>query len=68
MTVTELDTVEAETATEPRRVNKKELRTARGLLLPAVIFLILLTQVPFVVTIVYSLLRWNPSRCDREPQ
>lgn len=59
MTVTELDTVEAETATEPRRVNKKELRTARGLLLPAVIFLILLTQVPFVVTIVYSLLRWN---------
>lgn len=59
MTVTELDTVEAETATEPRRVNKKELRTARGLLLPAVIFLVLLTQVPFVVTIVYSLLRWN---------
>jgi sorbitol/mannitol transport system permease protein len=59
MSVTELDTVKAQAATEPRRVNKKELWTARGLLLPAVIFLILLTQVPFVVTIVYSLLKWN---------
>lgn len=59
MTVRELDDVEAEVATEPRRVNKRELWSARGLLLPAVIFLVLLTQVPFVVTIVYSSLKWN---------
>ncbi|QIM22150.1 sugar ABC transporter permease [Phycicoccus sp. HDW14] len=59
MSVRELDAVEAKVATEPRRVNKKELWSARGLLLPAVIFLILLTQVPFVVTIVYSSLKWN---------
>lgn len=59
MSVRELDAVEAKVATEPRRVNKRELWSARGLLLPAVIFLILLTQVPFVVTIVYSSLKWN---------
>ena len=51
--------VEARTGTDRPRVVRRERWTSRGLLLPAVIFLILLTQVPFVVTIVYSLLRWN---------
>ena len=59
MSVTDVDTVEAKTATEEKRVNKKELWTARGLVLPAVIFLILLTQVPFLVTIGFSLVNYN---------
>ncbi|GGL36878.1 sugar ABC transporter permease [Phycicoccus endophyticus] len=59
MSATELDTVEARTATDDKRVNTKELRTARGLIFPAVLFLILLTQVPFLVTIGFSLVRWN---------
>ena len=33
--------------------------SSRGLLLPAVIFLILLTQVPFLVTIGFSTMKWN---------
>lgn len=32
---------------------------SRGLLWPAVIFAIVLTQIPFIVTIVYSTLEWN---------
>ncbi|PKW27514.1 carbohydrate ABC transporter permease [Phycicoccus duodecadis] len=59
MSVEETRTVQARPATPARRVNTKELWSARGLLLPAVVVLVLLTQVPFVVTIVFSLLRWN---------
>lgn len=61
MAVTELDTVVAETATDKRRVKttSKEVWTARWLLLPAVIFLILLTQIPFLTTVGYSTIRWN---------
>ena len=59
MSVTELDTVEAKTATEPKRAKKNEFRTARGLVAPAVIFLIVMTQVPFLVTIVFSTIKWN---------
>ncbi|MFQ6173440.1 sugar ABC transporter permease, partial [Oryzobacter sp. R7] len=59
MTTTELDQVEARTATDKRRINRKDAWTSRGLLLPAVIFLVLLTQVPFLVTIGFSLMRWN---------
>lgn len=55
----ELDAVTASTATDRRRVERRSLWTTRGLLLPAVIFLVLLTQVPFLVTIYYSLVRWN---------
>ncbi|MDV3221710.1 sugar ABC transporter permease [Intrasporangium sp.] len=54
-----LDEVEADTATEGRRVQRKQLWTNRSLLLPAVIFLILLTQIPFIVTIVFSTMEWN---------
>ena len=32
---------------------------SRGLLLPALIFAIVLTQIPFLVTIAYSSLKWN---------
>ena len=61
MAVTELDTVVAETATDKRRVKttSKEVWTARWLLLPAVLFLILLTQIPFLFTVGYSTIKWN---------
>ncbi len=55
----ELDEVEARNATDKARLKRKELWTNRRLLLPAVIFLILLTQIPFVTTIGYSLMKWN---------
>lgn len=54
-----LDEVEADAATEGRRMQRKQLWTNRSLLLPAVIFLILLTQIPFIVTIVFSTMEWN---------
>ena len=47
----------------PRRTRGASSRshawTARGLLLPAFIFLILLTQIPFLVTIGFSMMKWN---------
>ncbi|MDQ4098700.1 MAG: sugar ABC transporter permease [Actinomycetota bacterium] len=58
-THTDLDDVEARTATERRRIQRKQMWANRGLLLPAVVFLILLTQVPFLVTIGYSTMKWN---------
>lgn len=59
MAVTELDTVVAATASDPRRVRSKDVWIARWLLLPAVLFLILLTQIPFLVTVGYSTIKWN---------
>ena len=59
MTTTELDQVEARTATDKRRISRRNAWTSRGLLLPAVIFLVLLTQVPFIVTIGFSTMKWN---------
>lgn len=56
---TNLDEVAAQAATDARRVQRKQLWTNRGLLLPAVIFLVLLTQIPFIVTIGYSTMKWN---------
>jgi sorbitol/mannitol transport system permease protein len=58
-TPTNLDEVEARAATDQRRIQRKQLWTNRSLLLPAVIFLVLLTQVPFIVTIVFSTMKWN---------
>lgn len=58
-THTDLDEVEARTATERRRVQRKQLWTSRGLLLPAVIFLVLLTQIPFLVTVGFSTMKWH---------
>ncbi len=60
-----LDEVEARTATDKRRLQRRELWTNRGLLLPAFIFLVLLTQIPFLVTIGFSLTRWNLLYPDR---
>ncbi len=59
MSMTDVDTVEAKTATDPRRAKKGEFRSARGLVAPAITVLILLTQVPFLVTIGFSLMKWN---------
>lgn len=56
---TDLSEVRASAATDARRVQRKQLWTNRGLILPAVIFLILLTQVPFLVTIGFSAMKWN---------
>ncbi len=42
-----------------KKAQRKNAWTSRGLLSPAVIFLILLTQIPFLVTIGYSTIRWN---------
>ena len=42
-----------------QRAEKKLARTNRSLLLPAIIFAILLTQIPFLVTIGFSTIRWN---------
>ena len=58
-TTTDLDTVEAKAAGDKRRILKRQAWSSRGLLLPAMIFLILLTQVPFLVTIGFSTMKWN---------
>jgi sorbitol/mannitol transport system permease protein len=50
------------TAPPPTRQNKRNARTRwirRAPLLPALIFTIVVTQVPFVVTLVVSSLHWN---------
>jgi sorbitol/mannitol transport system permease protein len=56
---TELDEIDAKAATDKKRLKRKELWTNRRLLLPAVIFLIVMTQIPFLTTIGYSLTKWN---------
>lgn len=58
-TTTELDHVEARTAKDKRRIQSRHAWTSRGLLMPALIFLILLTQIPFLTTIGFSLMEWN---------
>ena len=42
-----------------KKIQKRHAWTARGLLLPAFIFLIVLTQIPFLVTIGFSMMNWN---------
>ncbi|MCF8526905.1 MAG: sugar ABC transporter permease [Candidatus Nanopelagicales bacterium] len=39
--------------------SRRDKWLSRGLLLPALVFAIILTQIPFLVTIVYSSLQWN---------
>jgi sorbitol/mannitol transport system permease protein len=48
--------------TATRLALKKRGRQARALVMPALIFSIVLTQVPFLVTIVFSMLQWNQLR------
>jgi len=51
------------TGARPRTAERRRASwVPRGLVLPALIFSILLTQIPFVVTIVFSLLNWNQLR------
>ncbi len=47
------------TATSMGKVAKKNVWLSRSLILPALIFGILMTQIPFLVTIYFSLLNWN---------
>jgi sorbitol/mannitol transport system permease protein len=42
-----------------KRSRLKRFRANRRLLLPAIIFLVLLTQIPFLVTIGFSTIHWN---------
>jgi sorbitol/mannitol transport system permease protein len=48
--------------TATRLALKKKGRQARALVMPALIFSIVLTQIPFLVTIAFSLLQWNQLR------
>ena len=44
---------------EPKKLTRAERWKRRGPLLPALIFAIILTQVPFVFTLFYSFQQWN---------
>ena len=60
MAVTEPVNREAPPATDiPPASQQQGKWLSRGLLIPATVFAILLTQIPFIVTIVYSTLEWN---------
>ena len=48
-----------ETARARDLIRIKTARTNRSLFLPAFIFLLLLTQIPFLITIGFSTMRWN---------
>lgn len=41
------------------QAEKKKARLSRSLILPALIFALVLTQIPFLVTIYFSMLNWN---------
>ena len=51
--------MQGRTALDRKRLRRKELWTNRALMLPAVVFLIVMTQIPFLTTIGYSLTDWN---------
>ncbi|RBW69259.1 carbohydrate ABC transporter permease [Bacillus taeanensis] len=53
--------------TTNRKPNKKKLNEppVKRLLLPSIIFVAIITQVPFLITIYYSLHDWNIMRPDR---
>ncbi|HEY8913050.1 MAG TPA: sugar ABC transporter permease [Lacisediminihabitans sp.] len=61
-------TIEVPTASQVHRATqagiaqKKKVRASRALVLPALAFSVILTQVPFLVTIYFSLLNWNQLR------
>jgi len=54
--------VTAATTTRLNSTTRTKRRQARALVLPALIFSIAVTQVPFLVTIVFSTLNWNQLR------
>ena len=55
MTTSLTASVEAKTS----KFSKRNAWLSRSLILPALVFGILMTQIPFLVTIYFSLLRWN---------
>lgn len=59
MSTTVLDREQDEVIPEADPHRGRSPWLSRGLLFPALIFAIILTQVPFLVTIVYSSLQWN---------
>ena len=65
MTTTISDTRESPTAPAGPTQHKRSRREAwlrRGPLLPALVFTIIVTQIPFLITIAVSLLNWNIQR------
>ena len=59
MTTTTDTKVSASNDALKKKNQRKNAWASRGLLMPALIFLILLTQIPFLVTIGFSLMEWN---------
>ncbi len=61
-------TVEISSPAQAHRIKQTQIaqrtkgRQARALVLPALIFSVIVTQVPFLVTIYFSLLNWNQLR------
>lgn len=49
----------AELKAQHSKIAKKNIWLSRSLILPALVFGIVLTQIPFLVTIYFSMLRWN---------
>ena len=49
-------------------MKEKQISTGRRYVLPAAIVVGVMTQVPFLITLIYSTLRWNLSRPDLEIQ
>lgn len=46
-------------AVAKQKTDNKKVRLSRALILPALLFSIILTQIPFLVTIYFSTLNWN---------
>jgi sorbitol/mannitol transport system permease protein len=62
MTATLSGTTEAPTGPPPAKRSSRERWGRRGPLLPALVFTILVTQIPFLITLAVSLLNWNIQR------
>ncbi|MHB1066623.1 MAG: carbohydrate ABC transporter permease [Candidatus Nanopelagicales bacterium] len=59
MSVTAPAGVQPDTQTKKTPQEKRSAWANRGLILPAIIFAIILTQIPFLVTIGFSAVQWN---------
>jgi sorbitol/mannitol transport system permease protein len=53
------DTGSAASEAERKRTRRKQAWANRSLILPAISFAVILTQIPFLVTIGFSTIRWN---------
>jgi polyol transport system permease protein len=62
MTATLNETTPAPTGPPPAARSRKERWSRRGPLLPALIFTIIVTQIPFLLTLAISTLNWNIQR------